>query len=162
MQRVAEARVVVAGAVQGEIGPGLCVLLGVAQGDEAADAERLGGKVARLRVFENEAGKFDRSLLEVGGSALVVVHVGAEGGTNELDSGTNALVSAHVAAEALSASGVTALVVVHPSGEPEPPPLLSRFASPAPITGARSDPAAARLAADPTAARFAAPEPRSA
>jgi D-aminoacyl-tRNA deacylase len=56
----------------GEIGPGLCVLLGVAEGDGVAEAERLAGKVARLRIFENEHGKFDRSLLEVGGEALVV------------------------------------------------------------------------------------------
>jgi D-tyrosyl-tRNA(Tyr) deacylase len=56
----------------GGIGPGLCVLLGVAEGDAAADAERLAGKVARLRIFENDEGKFDRSLLDVGGEALVV------------------------------------------------------------------------------------------
>lgn len=56
----------------GEIGPGLCVLLGVAEGDTTADAERLAGKVARLRIFDNEDGKFDRSLLDVGGEALVV------------------------------------------------------------------------------------------
>lgn len=56
----------------GEIGPGLCVLLGVADGDNAADAERLAGKVARLRIFENHDGKFDCSLLDVGGEALVV------------------------------------------------------------------------------------------
>ena len=56
----------------GEIGPGLCVLLGVAEGDRAADAERLAGKVARVRIFENDEGKFDRSLLDVGGEALVV------------------------------------------------------------------------------------------
>jgi D-tyrosyl-tRNA(Tyr) deacylase len=56
----------------GEIGPGLCVLLGVAEEDTAADAERLAGKVARLRIFENEDGKFDRSLLDVGGEALIV------------------------------------------------------------------------------------------
>jgi D-aminoacyl-tRNA deacylase len=56
----------------GEIGPGLCVLLGVARGDSAPEAERLARKVARLRVFENDEGKFDRSLLDVGGAALVV------------------------------------------------------------------------------------------
>jgi D-tyrosyl-tRNA(Tyr) deacylase len=56
----------------GEIGPGLCVLLGVAEGDTEAAAERLAGKVSRLRIFENEGGKFDRSLLDVGGEALVV------------------------------------------------------------------------------------------
>jgi D-tyrosyl-tRNA(Tyr) deacylase len=56
----------------GEIGPGLCVLLGVARGDGTGEAERLAGKVARLRIFENEEGKFDRSLLDVAGAALVV------------------------------------------------------------------------------------------
>jgi D-tyrosyl-tRNA(Tyr) deacylase len=56
----------------GEIGTGLCILLGVAREDTAAPAERLAGKVARLRIFENEEGKFDRSLLDVGGAALVV------------------------------------------------------------------------------------------
>jgi D-tyrosyl-tRNA(Tyr) deacylase len=58
--------------VVGEIGSGLCVLLGVARGDEKVDAERLAGRVARLRIFENEEGKFDRSLLDTGGAALVV------------------------------------------------------------------------------------------
>ena len=56
----------------GEIDAGLCVLLGVARGDTAADAERLAGKVANLRVFENAEAKFDRSLLDAGGAALVV------------------------------------------------------------------------------------------
>ena len=56
----------------GEIGPGLCVLLGVAAADEPVAAARLAGKVARLRIFENDEGKFDRSLLDVGGAALVV------------------------------------------------------------------------------------------
>jgi D-tyrosyl-tRNA(Tyr) deacylase len=56
----------------GAIGPGLSVLLGVAASDTRDEAERLAGKVARLRIFENEAGKFDRSLLDAGGEALVV------------------------------------------------------------------------------------------
>jgi D-aminoacyl-tRNA deacylase len=56
----------------GSIGPGLCVLVGVAEGDDAAAAVRLADKIARLRIFENEAGKFDRSLLDTGGAALVV------------------------------------------------------------------------------------------
>jgi D-aminoacyl-tRNA deacylase len=56
----------------GSIGPGLCVLLGVAEGDGDAAAVRLAEKTARLRIFQNDAGKFDRSLLETGGSALVV------------------------------------------------------------------------------------------
>jgi D-tyrosyl-tRNA(Tyr) deacylase len=68
VQRVSRARCTPGG----EIGRGLCVLLGVAEGDTRADAERAAAKVARLRVFENEDGKFDRSLLDVGGEALVV------------------------------------------------------------------------------------------
>jgi D-aminoacyl-tRNA deacylase len=72
VQRVAWARVLVGGDVVGEVGPGLCVLLGIARGDDAADAERLAGRVARLRVFEDERGRFDRSLLDAGGAALVV------------------------------------------------------------------------------------------
>lgn len=60
------------GRVAAEIGLGLLVLLGVAAGDDAGEAERLAGKVARLRVFENEDGRFDRSLLDTGGAALVV------------------------------------------------------------------------------------------
>jgi D-tyrosyl-tRNA(Tyr) deacylase len=55
-----------------EIGRGLCVLLGVAEGDAPADAQRLAGKIARLRIFENDEGKFDRSVLDIGGEALVV------------------------------------------------------------------------------------------
>jgi D-tyrosyl-tRNA(Tyr) deacylase len=72
VQRVLRARVVVRGETVGAIGPGLCVLLGVASDDESADAERLAEKIARLRIFENETGKFDLSLLDVGGEALVV------------------------------------------------------------------------------------------
>ena len=72
VQRVLRARVVVRGETVGASGPGLCVLLGVAAGDEVSDAERLAEKVARLRIFENEAGKFDLSLLDAGGEALVV------------------------------------------------------------------------------------------
>ena len=72
VQRVASARVRVCGAVSAEIGPGLCVLLGVARTDTPADAERLAGRVARLRIFEAESGRFDRSVLDTGGSALVV------------------------------------------------------------------------------------------
>ena len=60
------------GETVGASGPGLCVLLGVAADDVIADAERLAEKIARLRIFENDAGKFDLSLLDVGGEALVV------------------------------------------------------------------------------------------
>jgi D-aminoacyl-tRNA deacylase len=69
---VLEARVLVRGEAVGAIGPGLCVLLGVAEGDAEATAERLAVKVARLRIFENEEGRFDRSLVDTGGEALVV------------------------------------------------------------------------------------------
>ncbi len=72
VQRVSRARVVVEGEVVGEIGRGLCILLGVAGTDGEAEADRLAGRAARLRVFENEDGKFDHSLLDVGGAALVV------------------------------------------------------------------------------------------
>ena len=72
VQRVSEARVRIDGEVKAEIGAGLCVLLGVAETDDEPTAERLAGRVARLRVFENEQGKFDCSLLETGGEALVV------------------------------------------------------------------------------------------
>ena len=58
--------------VVGEIGPGLCVLLGVAREDDEAAAERLAGRVALLRIFENDEGKFDRSVLDVDGAVLVV------------------------------------------------------------------------------------------
>jgi D-tyrosyl-tRNA(Tyr) deacylase len=72
VQRVSEARVRVDGEVVGEIGQGLCVLLGVSRDDGEDEATRLADKVARLRIFENEDGRFDRSLLDVAGEALVV------------------------------------------------------------------------------------------
>ena len=68
VQRVSRAR----STPGGEIGEGLLVLLGVADGDTEADTERLAGKIARLRIFEGDSGKFDRSLLDAGGAALVV------------------------------------------------------------------------------------------
>jgi D-tyrosyl-tRNA(Tyr) deacylase len=68
VQRVSQARVTPGG----EIGRGLCVLLGVARGDGEDEAARLAGKVARLRIFPDEAGRFDRSVEAVGGAVLVV------------------------------------------------------------------------------------------
>ena len=68
VQRVARARSQPGGA----IGPGVVVLLGVADGDDEAAAARLAAKIARLRVFPDGDGRFDRSLLDVGGAALVV------------------------------------------------------------------------------------------
>ena len=72
VQRVSEARVRVDEKVVAGIGPGLCVLLGVARGDDEDRAGRFAAKVARLRIFENDEGKFDRSVLDRGGSVLVV------------------------------------------------------------------------------------------
>ena len=72
VQRVLRARVVVGGETVGAIGRGLCVLVGVAADDTTAEAERLAGKLGRLRIFEDEAAKFDQSLLDMGGGALVV------------------------------------------------------------------------------------------
>jgi D-aminoacyl-tRNA deacylase len=72
VQRVREASVVVEERVASAIGPGVVALLGVASGDGEEEARRLAGKVARLRIFENEDGRFDRSLLDVHGEALVV------------------------------------------------------------------------------------------
>ena len=71
-QRVSEARITVDAETVAEIGAGLVVLLGIARDDTSADVSRLAGKVARLRIFEDADGKFDRSLLDTGGSALVV------------------------------------------------------------------------------------------
>jgi D-aminoacyl-tRNA deacylase len=72
VQRVKRARVTVDGATVGQIGAGLVVLVGVAEGDGEQEAEALAGKVARLRVFEDEAGKFDRSVADAGGAVLAV------------------------------------------------------------------------------------------
>ena len=72
VQRVREASVRFGGEIVGACGPGLVVLLGVAAADGEAEAERLAGRIARLRIFENEGGRFDRSLLDTGGEALVV------------------------------------------------------------------------------------------
>jgi D-aminoacyl-tRNA deacylase len=72
VQRVASASVAVEAETVAAIERGLVVLLGVARGDTEAGAVRLAGKVARLRIFGGEDGRFDRSLLDVGGEALVV------------------------------------------------------------------------------------------
>jgi D-tyrosyl-tRNA(Tyr) deacylase len=72
VQRVSEAKVRVADAVAGAIGPGLAVLLGVEVDDTEQDADYLADKVANLRVFEDAAGQMNRSLRDTGGAALVV------------------------------------------------------------------------------------------
>ncbi|KPQ07575.1 MAG: D-tyrosyl-tRNA(Tyr) deacylase [Rhodobacteraceae bacterium HLUCCA12] len=72
VQRVSEAAVRVDGAVVGEIGPGLLILVCAMQGDDAARAAALADKIARLRIFPDAAGKMNRSLRDTGGAALVV------------------------------------------------------------------------------------------
>ncbi len=72
VQRVSHAKVSVNGETTGEIGPGLLVLLGVGQADTEADANYLAEKIAGLRVFEDNDGKMNRSVADVGGSVLAV------------------------------------------------------------------------------------------
>ncbi len=72
VQCVRTASVTVGGSVVARVGVGVVVLLGVGAGDTEAEADRLAGKVARLRIFENDRGRFDRSLVDVSGDALVV------------------------------------------------------------------------------------------
>ncbi len=72
IQRVTRASVSIDGEVVGEIGPGLVVLLGIGKGDAEEDARWLAKKAAALRIFADHEGKFNRSILEIDGSALVV------------------------------------------------------------------------------------------
>lgn len=72
VQRVTEARVTVDGRLVGRSGPGLLVLICAMQGDSDAQAAQMASKIARLRIFRDEAGKMNRSVQDIGGSALVV------------------------------------------------------------------------------------------
>ncbi len=81
VQRVSRAEVRVEGRTTGAIGMGLLVLLGVERGDTAADADYLADKAAELRIFPDDAGKMNRSLLETGGAALVVSQFTLAGST---------------------------------------------------------------------------------
>jgi D-aminoacyl-tRNA deacylase len=72
VQRVSRARVTVEGRATGEIGVGLLILLGIGRNDASAVAVAMAEKIAHLRIFEDEQGKMNRSLLDVNGSALVV------------------------------------------------------------------------------------------
>lgn len=72
IQRVASARVDVGGATVGEVGPGLLVLFCAMQGDSDAQVDKLAAKIAKLRIFKDEEGRMNRSVLDIGGSALVV------------------------------------------------------------------------------------------
>ncbi len=72
LQRVTEARVTVDHAITGEIGPGLLVFLGISKLDTAADAEFVAQKILNLRIFEDQDGKMNRSILDTGGGILAV------------------------------------------------------------------------------------------
>ncbi len=72
IQRVKEASVTVEGEVTGQIGPGLMILIGVREDDTEKDLRYMADKVPHLRIFEDEAGKMNRSLLDVGGAILAV------------------------------------------------------------------------------------------
>ena len=72
MQRVTRASVTVEGKVVGKIGPGVLVLLGIEKGDLEADLDATAERLAQFRMFQDEAGRMNRSLVEVGGAALVV------------------------------------------------------------------------------------------
>lgn len=72
IQRVANAAVEVEGNVVGRIGPGLLVLVCAMQGDDDAAADKLAARVAKLRIFRDDAGKMNRSVQDIGGAALVI------------------------------------------------------------------------------------------
>ena len=72
LQRVSEASVTVDGAVIGETGTGLLILICAMKGDTEAEADKLAAKIAKLRIFKDEAGKMNKSVRDIGGSALVV------------------------------------------------------------------------------------------
>ena len=72
LQRVSQATVRVDGAVIGQTGPGLIILVCAMQGDTEVQADQLAAKISKLRIFTDEAGKMNRSILDIGGSALVV------------------------------------------------------------------------------------------
>ncbi|MCW1917335.1 D-aminoacyl-tRNA deacylase [Rhodobacter sp. KR11] len=72
LQRVSRASVTVDGAEVGAIGPGLLILICAMQGDTEAEADKLAAKIVKLRIFKDEAGKMNKSVTDIGGSALVV------------------------------------------------------------------------------------------
>ena len=72
VQRVSRARVVVDGKVTGEIGPGLAVLVAVGKNDDAAIASGMAAKIVNLRIFGDDQGKMNRSLLDTGGAVLAI------------------------------------------------------------------------------------------
>lgn len=83
LQRVKEARIVVEGKTVSEIGPGLLVFLGVDRGDGAREIDSLSHKVANLRIFEDEAGKMNRSILDTSKEILLVSQFTLSAGCNK-------------------------------------------------------------------------------
>ncbi|RMH36441.1 MAG: D-tyrosyl-tRNA(Tyr) deacylase [Deltaproteobacteria bacterium] len=109
VQRVSRAKVTVDGDVVGEIGPGLCVLVGAGAGDTGADADYIANKVAHLRVFEDAGGKMNRSVVDTGGGVLVVSQFTLYGDARKGRRPTFTAALEPVAAEALCARVVDAL-----------------------------------------------------
>ena len=72
LQRVTEARVTVDNTTIGEIGPGLLILICAMQGDTESEADKLAAKISKLRIFKDDDGRMNRSILDTGGAALVV------------------------------------------------------------------------------------------
>ena len=72
IQRVSRAKVTVDGQITGEIGEGLMILVCAMQGDTEAQADQLAAKIAKLRIFKDEAGKMNRSVKDIGGACLIV------------------------------------------------------------------------------------------
>ena len=72
VQRVSQASVSVGGAVIGEVGPGMMILVCAMQGDGEAEADKLAAKIAKLRIFRDEEGRMNRSVIDTQGAALVV------------------------------------------------------------------------------------------
>ncbi|MGR3494933.1 D-aminoacyl-tRNA deacylase [Citreimonas sp.] len=72
LQRVTAARVEIGGATVGEIGPGLCILVCAMQGDTEPQAETLAAKIAKIRIFRDDEGRMNRSVVDARGAALVV------------------------------------------------------------------------------------------
>lgn len=82
IQRVADAKVVVASKTIGQIGPGLLILVCAMQGDDTAKSAQLAAKISKLRIFPDDAGKMNLSLKDTGGSALIVSQFTLAGDTS--------------------------------------------------------------------------------
>lgn len=83
VQRVSEASVTVGGETTAAIGPGLLILLGVEDGDTTGDADWLAGKIARMRIMEDDAGAMNLSVLDTGGETIVVSQFTLHAGTRK-------------------------------------------------------------------------------